>query len=83
MIVVVSTENFGDFKGFPVLNAFQETLILDTVYISYPVSVVQTEEVRISSEFFQDDSGFRMTWRALSRPSKRKKRRGAKSKRSS
>ena len=31
MIVVVSTENFGDFKGFPVLNAFQETLILDTV----------------------------------------------------
>ena len=31
MIVVVSTENFGDYKGFPVLNAFQETLILDTV----------------------------------------------------
>ena len=35
MIVVVSTENFGDFKGFPVLNAFQETLILDTVCISH------------------------------------------------
>ena len=32
--MVVSTENFGDFKGFPVLNAFQETLILDTVCIS-------------------------------------------------
>ena len=46
MIVVVSTENFGDFKGFPVLNAFQETLILDTVCMPWHYIILKTGVIK-------------------------------------
>ena len=37
---VASTQNFGDFKGFSVLNQFSKTLIADIECMQYIVEIV-------------------------------------------